>query len=78
MSEEEYEDEYDDEDEDEEEVCEHEWEVDRVTDWSMHGDHTARMCVCKYIAPSVRHTETPIAHGNSPTMRCFDGKKTMG
>ena len=24
-------------DDEEEEVCEHEWEVDRVTDWGMHG-----------------------------------------
>ena len=45
MSEEEYEDEHDDE---EEEVCEHEWEVDRVTDWSMHGDHIVHVNVRIY------------------------------
>ncbi len=41
-------DEYDDEDEDEEEVCEHEWEVDRVTDWSMHGSHVVHVNVKIY------------------------------
>ena len=48
MSEEEYEDEYDDEDEDEEEVCDHEWEVDRVTDWSMMGSHVVHVNVQIY------------------------------
>tara|TARA_Y100000004_G_scaffold24532_1_gene24721 strand:+ start:629 stop:832 length:204 start_codon:yes stop_codon:yes gene_type:complete len=45
MSEEEYEDEHDDE---EEEVCEHEWEVDRVTDWSMHGSNVVHVNVQIY------------------------------
>jgi len=35
-------------DEEEEEVCEHEWEVDRVTDWSMHGDHIVHVNVQLY------------------------------
>ena len=41
MSEEEYEDEH----EDEEEVCDHEWEVDRVTDWGMMGSRVVHICV---------------------------------
>tara|TARA_R100000353_G_C6378723_1_gene161259 strand:+ start:60 stop:299 length:240 start_codon:yes stop_codon:yes gene_type:complete len=42
-------DEYDDEEEeDEEEVCEHEWEAERVTDWSMHGSHVVHVCVNLY------------------------------
>jgi len=37
-----------DEYDEEEEVCEHEWEVDRVTDWSMHGSHVVHVCVQIY------------------------------
>ena len=55
-----YEDEYDDEDEDvfgsiqndEETVldwaCDHEWEVDRVTDWGMNGSRVVHVCVDIY------------------------------
>ena len=39
-------DEYDDEEE--EEVCDHEWEVDRVTDWGMMGSRTVHVCVDLY------------------------------
>ena len=44
MSEEEYEDEH----EDEEEVCEHEWEVDQVTDWGMNGTNVVHVVVRVY------------------------------
>ena len=39
---------FNDDEEEEEEVCEHEWEVDRVTDWSMHGDHIVHVNVQLY------------------------------
>ena len=58
MSEEEYEDEHDDEDEDEEEVCEHEWEVDRVTDWSMHGSHVVHVNVQIYCSKCEEYGNT--------------------
>ena len=36
-------------DEEEEEVCDPcEWEVDRVTDWSMHGSHVVHVNVKIY------------------------------
>ena len=35
-------------DDEEEEVCEHEWEVDRVTDWGMAGSHIVHVCVDLY------------------------------
>ena len=34
--------------EDEEEVCDHEWEVDRVTDWGMNGGNIVHVCVDIY------------------------------
>lgn len=37
-----------DEYDDEEEVCEHEWEVDRVTDWGMNGGNIVHVCVDIY------------------------------
>jgi len=29
----------------EEEVCEHEWQVERVTQWDMNGSHSIHVCV---------------------------------
>ena len=50
--------EWDEYDEEEEEVCEHEWEVDRVTDWGMAGSHTVHVCVDLYCSKCETYANT--------------------
>ena len=47
-----------DEYDDEEEVCDHEWEVDRVTDWSMHGSHVVHVNVQIYCSKCEEYGNT--------------------
>tara|TARA_Y100000592_G_scaffold92989_1_gene155501 strand:+ start:3364 stop:3603 length:240 start_codon:yes stop_codon:yes gene_type:complete len=42
----------------EEEVCEHEWEVDRVTDWSMHGSRIVHVNVQIYCSECGEYGDT--------------------